>query len=104
MSELRSILELADENSLILGDELCSGTENDSALSIFVAGLEELNSKKCTYLFAMGFEFLNSSEFFLKLMAATQFQVQFQSMLEVIDIFYLHNINTKLHQFHMKQL
>ena len=46
MSELRVILRLADENSLILGDELCSGTEMESALSIFVAGLMELDKKE----------------------------------------------------------
>jgi DNA mismatch repair ATPase MutS len=34
MSELRTIFRLADENSLILGDELCSGTENTSAISL----------------------------------------------------------------------
>ena len=44
MSELRTILRLADENSLILGDELCSGTENMSAISIFVAGIQRLHS------------------------------------------------------------
>ena len=38
MSELRHILRYTDENSLILGDELCSGTEIESAISIFVAG------------------------------------------------------------------
>ena len=50
MTELRTILQMADENSLILGDELCSGTESDSALSIFVAGLEILHKKKL-YIF-----------------------------------------------------
>ena len=37
MSELRTILKYSNENSIILGDELCSGTESTSALSIFVA-------------------------------------------------------------------
>ena len=37
MSELRTILNNSDENSLILGDELCSGTETNSAISIFLA-------------------------------------------------------------------
>lgn len=55
MSELRTILNLCDENSLILGDELCSGTEIDSALSIFVAGLQYLNEKKSSYIFATHF-------------------------------------------------
>jgi len=55
MSELRVILKMADQNSLILGDELCSGTETESALSIFVAGLLELNKKKSSYIFATHF-------------------------------------------------
>ena len=55
MSELRTILRMADKNSLILGDELCSGTESDSALSIFTAGLEMLHAKESTFLFATHF-------------------------------------------------
>ena len=55
MSELRVILKMADENSLILGDELCSGTETESALSIFTAGLIHLHNKKSTFLFATHF-------------------------------------------------
>lgn len=52
MSELRTILRLADEKSLILGDELCSGTESISATSIFVAGIKQLHDKKSTFIFA----------------------------------------------------
>ena len=52
MSELRVILRMATDRSLILGDELCSGTEMDSAISIFVAGLAHLHKVGCTYLFA----------------------------------------------------
>lgn len=55
MSELRTIITLADENSLILGDELCSGTESDSALSIFTAGIETLHKKGSTFMFATHF-------------------------------------------------
>jgi DNA mismatch repair protein MutS len=55
MSELRVILNTSDKNSLILGDELCSGTETESALSIFSAGLEHLSKKGATYLFATHF-------------------------------------------------
>ena len=64
MSELRSILKMADNNSLILGDELCSGTESDSALSIFMAGIEHLSQCKSSYLFATHFhEMVNMEEF-----------------------------------------
>ena len=52
MSELRTILRLADKNSLILGDELCSGTENMSAISIFVAGIQRLANVCSSFIFA----------------------------------------------------
>jgi DNA mismatch repair protein MutS len=52
MSELRCILRMADENSLVLGDELCSGTESISATSIFVAGIQSLHLKRCSFIFA----------------------------------------------------
>ena len=63
MSELRTILQLADENSLILGDELCSGTETESALSIFVSGLQHLYHANSSYIFATHFhEIVNYDE------------------------------------------
>lgn len=51
MSELRSILHNVNENSLVLGDELCSGTETISALSIVSTGLKFLSEKKCSFAF-----------------------------------------------------
>jgi DNA mismatch repair protein MutS len=55
MSELRLILKMADKNSLVLGDELCSGTEIESALSIFMAGLMALHKKEVSFIFATHF-------------------------------------------------
>jgi DNA mismatch repair protein MutS len=52
MSELRTILRLVDENSLVLGDELCSGTETMSAISIFVAGIQRLHKCNSSFIFA----------------------------------------------------
>ena len=52
MSELRHILRYTDENSLILGDELCSGTEIESAISIFVAGIQLFHKKQSSFIFA----------------------------------------------------
>ena len=52
MSELRTILRMADQNSLILGDEVCSGTENTSAISIFVAGIQHLHKCNSSFIFA----------------------------------------------------
>lgn len=51
MSELRTILNKCDKHSLILGDELCSGTETTSAISIVYAGLKTLSDIQCSYLF-----------------------------------------------------
>ena len=51
MSELRGILLRSNKNSLVLGDEVCSGTENVSALSIVSAGLKKLSEIKCSFIF-----------------------------------------------------
>ncbi len=55
MSELRVILKMADQNSLVLGDEVCSGTETESALSIFVSALLNLTAKGSSFIFATHF-------------------------------------------------
>jgi len=52
MSEFRTILINADGNSLVLGDELCNGTESNSAASIFVVGMKHLHDKRCSFAFA----------------------------------------------------
>lgn len=52
MSELRAILKSSNSSSLILGDELCSGTEMDSAISIFVAGLKKMHDSNSSFIFA----------------------------------------------------
>jgi len=62
MSELRVILKYADEHSIVLGDELCSGTETESALSLFSAGLVELYQKGATFLFATHFHEITNYE------------------------------------------
>ena len=51
MSELRSILKRSDNKSLVLGDEVCSGTETTSALSIVSAALKTLSDIKCSFIF-----------------------------------------------------
>lgn len=62
MSELRTILNHADKNSLVIGDELCSGTESNSARSIFTAGVEWLTRAKSTFIFATHFHEINQYE------------------------------------------
>jgi DNA mismatch repair protein MutS len=55
MSELSCILKSANKNSLVLGDELCSGTETTSALCIFTAGVMMLHQKNTSFIFATHF-------------------------------------------------
>lgn len=52
MTELRNILQRCNKNSLVLGDEVCSGTEAVSALAIVAAGIETLVKKNTSFVFA----------------------------------------------------
>ena len=52
MSELRSILKRANKFSIVLGDELCSGTESVSAQSIFASSVVRLSERKVNFVFA----------------------------------------------------
>ena len=52
MTEFREILQFADDRSLVLGDELCSGTESLSATALVAAGIETLASRGTKFVFA----------------------------------------------------
>jgi DNA mismatch repair protein MutS len=52
MTELRNILLRCHSNTLVLGDELCAGTEALSALSIVAAGVETLAERRASFVFA----------------------------------------------------
>jgi DNA mismatch repair protein MutS len=52
MTELREILLKADERSLVLGDEVCSGTESVSATSLVASALTWLSRRRASFLFA----------------------------------------------------
>ncbi len=51
MTELRNILQRADENSLVIGDEICCGTEMTSAIAIVSSAINELMKKKSSFIF-----------------------------------------------------
>jgi len=55
MTEFNAILRNANPRTLVLGDEVCSGTETVSAISIFASGLVSLASTSCTHMFATHF-------------------------------------------------
>lgn len=52
MLEMRNILKRVDADSLVIGDELCSGTESISAIAIVGAGIERLSAVRCSFVFA----------------------------------------------------
>jgi DNA mismatch repair protein MutS len=52
MLEFREILRYADAQSLVLGDELCSGTESLSATALVAAGVERLVQQRAKFVFA----------------------------------------------------
>ena len=52
MSELRDILRNANEHTLVLGDELCAGTESISAQALVASGIQWLSAKSAKFIFA----------------------------------------------------
>ena len=67
MSELGSILRGANKSSLVLGDELCRGTETSSALCIIQAGLTWLHHRNSSFIFATHFHELTDKPKIIKL-------------------------------------
>ena len=59
MTELRDILTLADAGTLVLGDELCSGTESISATAIVAAGISHLIERRSSFILATHLHDLN---------------------------------------------
>ena len=60
MSEVSTFINTCDENSLNLGEEVCSGTETSSAVSIFAEVLLWLNKKGASHIFASHFHQLTT--------------------------------------------
>lgn len=60
MMELRSILTRCTANTLVLGDELCHGTESASAVSLVAASIEHLSRIKASFIFATHLHELSS--------------------------------------------
>lgn len=52
MIELRNILKRSNKYSLILGDEVCNGTESTSGLSIVASAIDNLLSKSSSFILA----------------------------------------------------
>lgn len=52
MNELRSIIQRSDKYTLVLGDEVCHGTDTDSAVSLVAASIMHLCHVECSFIFA----------------------------------------------------
>jgi DNA mismatch repair protein MutS len=52
MTELRNILKRCNKFSLVIGDEICCGTESISAISIVASGIDTLIDKGASFIFA----------------------------------------------------
>lgn len=61
VSELKSILENSNQRSIVLGDELCSGTETISASAIVSAGIITLAKRQASFIFATHLHFLSNN-------------------------------------------
>ena len=58
MKEFKVILKYANEDSIILGDELCSGTETLDATALVASGVSNLAKRKSSFMFATHLHFL----------------------------------------------
>jgi DNA mismatch repair protein MutS len=52
MNELRSILKHSDRNSLVLGDEVCKGTEDLSATAIVASAIKRFSTNNVNFILA----------------------------------------------------
>ena len=52
MNELRSILKHSDQNSLVLGDEICKGTEDLSATAIVASAIKRFSVNNVNFILA----------------------------------------------------
>ncbi len=55
MNELRSILKYSDNRSIVLGDEVCKGTEETSALSIVASTIMRFSERNINFILATHF-------------------------------------------------
>jgi len=76
MTELRNILQRCDKYSLVIGDEICCGTESISGISIVASGIDTLIKKGASFIFASHLheltkistisEYINDKKLFVK--------------------------------------
>jgi DNA mismatch repair protein MutS len=78
MGELRGILRRADQYSLVLGDEICHGTETVSAVSIVAAAIITLSRVGANFLFASHLHTLSQMDRVTSLSNVNMFHLKVQ--------------------------
>lgn len=67
MKELRTILRNMDSNTLILGDELCRGTEQSSGIGLTIAAIKTLVNANSSFIFSTHLHDLPNNKYIQKL-------------------------------------
>lgn len=62
MTEIKAILKRNSKNTIVIGDELCRGTESESGITIVATILEMLTATKSKFIFATHMHILNDIE------------------------------------------
>jgi DNA mismatch repair protein MutS len=62
MSEIKTITDFNDNYSLILGDEVCHGTETESAVALVASVVSYLTKKRSNFIFATHYHQLSTLE------------------------------------------
>lgn len=76
MLELRRILQQSDDCTLVLGDELCRGTESTSGTALTVATIRRLLKTKTTFIFATHMHHLVDCEYLHKPIESDQLRIR----------------------------
>ena len=80
LNELRNILKKSNKNTLIIGDEICRGTEYLSANSLVASSILKINDSKAKYIFATHLHELVKLEKIKKLDKLKMFHLSIQNL------------------------
>jgi DNA mismatch repair protein MutS len=75
MSEFRNIIQRATPHSLVIGDEVCSGTESISALSLVGSGICQLCNLGVSFIFATHLHNLTNISFIKELVENSKLSI-----------------------------
>lgn len=93
MIELKSILEKMSNKSLVLGDEICHGTETESAVSIVTGSIILLSEINASFIFATHLHKLSEIDEINKLENVKQFHLTVQCNEETGELYYDRKLN-----------